>query len=213
MAFINSAQNILDYNTWEKDEQTIVRENVKPGACVLELGGRFGVVSWAIQSKLTDKKKHVVTEVDPGVLPALQQNRDNNHCEYHIVHGVVGSREAYCFQLNAGTFVLFEDEIEIKKPDAILRNFTQFTRVKKYSWDELEEICGSKFDTIVADIEGSFPEFIREHSHKLDQIKMIIYERDGHSGADYASADSTLVEHGFSMVNMVGDQRIYVKAW
>jgi len=109
----------IDTEIWEKDEQKLVRENVKPGACVLELGGRYGVVSWAIQEKLADKKKHVVVEVDNMVIPTLQVNRDNNNCEYHIVNGVVGSREAYVFHLNVASFILFEDEIEIKKPEAV----------------------------------------------------------------------------------------------
>jgi hypothetical protein len=206
-------ENTIDYTEWEKDEQTLVRESVKPGACVLELGARFGVVSWAIQEKLADKKKHVAVEADSVVIPALEANRDNNECEYKIVNGVVGSREAYCFYLNAGSFVLFDDEIEIKKPEAITRNFTHFSIVKKHSWDELEEMVGGKFDTIVADIEGSFPEFIREHKHKLGQVKTVMYERDGRSGADYAYVDSVLIENGFAMSNTLGDQRVYVKAW
>jgi hypothetical protein len=206
-------EKTIDYTAWEKDEQALVRESVKPGACVLELGARFGVVSWAIQEKLADKKKHVAVEADSVVIPALEANRDNNGCEYKIINGVVGSRNAYCFYLNAGSFVLFDDEIEIKKPDAVTRNFTHFSIAKKYSWDELEEMAGTKFDTIVADIEGSFPEFIREHQHKLGQIKTVMYERDGRSGADYAFVDSVLTENGFSMSNTLGDQRVYVKAW
>ena len=206
-------EHTIDHTAWEKDEQTLVRESVKPGACVLELGARFGVVSWAIQEKLADKKKHIAVEADSVVIPALEANRDNNECEYKIINGVVGSREAYCFYLNAGSFVLFDDEIEIKKPEAMTRNFTHFSIVKKYSWDELEDLVGGKFDTIVADIEGSFPEFIREHQHKLGQIKTVMYERDGRSGADYAFVDSVLTENGFVMSNTLGDQRAYVKAW
>lgn len=203
----------IDTETWEKDEQKLVRENVKPGACVLELGGRYGVVSWAIQEKLADKKKHVVVEVDNMVIPTLQVNRDNNNCEYHIVNGVVGNREAYVFHLNVASFILFDDEIEIKKPEAVKRNFTNFSRVKKYSWDELETLCGYKFDTLVADIEGSFVEFIKEHEHKLDQLKTVIYERDGSGQVDYSVIDSMFSDHGFVMSNCLGDQRVYTKAW
>lgn len=203
----------IDPETWEKDEQKLVRENVKPGACVLELGGRYGVVSWAIQEKIADKKKHVVVEVDNMVISTLQVNRDNNNCEYHIVNGVVGNREAYVFHLNVASFILFDDEIEIKKPEAVKRNFTNFSRVKKYSWDELETLCGHKFDTLVADIEGSFVEFIKEHEHKLDQLKTVIYERDGSGQVDYSTIDSMFSERGFVMSNCVGDQRVYTKAW
>jgi hypothetical protein len=211
--YAQGVEQEIDHETWEKDEQKLVRENVKPGACVLELGGRYGIVSWAIQQKLADKKKHVVVEVDDIVIPALEENRNTNGCEFHIVNGVVGKRDAYVFNLRVASFVLFDDEIEIKNEEAIRRNFTRFTRAKKYSWDELEELCGHKFDTIVADIEGSFPEFINEHVDKLDQIKTIIYERDGCPHIDYASVDSLLVEHGFSMSNCLNDQRVYTKAW
>jgi hypothetical protein len=210
---IDGLEHAIDPETWEKDEQKLARENVKPGACVLELGGRYGVVSWAIQEKLADKTKHVVVEVDDIVIPALKANRDNNNCQYHIVNGFVGNREAYVFHLNVATFILFDDEIEIKNPEAVRRNFTNFSRAKKHTWDELEELCGHKFDTVIADIEGSFVEFIKEHEHKLDQLKTIVYERDGSPYVDYALADSILTQHGFVMSNCLNDQRVYTKAW
>lgn len=207
--FVFAPQERVCLETWEVDEQKCCRENIKPDDCVLELGGRYGVVSYTIQQILSDKKKHVVVEPDTFVHPYLERNRDDNKCEYHILKGIVSADDAYCFGFGAGKFTLGPDVLKINNEHMFRQRIGDFSVVKGFTWDNIEESFGMKFNVIIADMEGSFPGFIKDNVDKLEQINTIIYEQDGIPPNQYQDTENLLISKGFSLVNMVGGQRIF----
>jgi hypothetical protein len=84
-----------------------------------------------------------------------------------------------------------------------------FSIVKGYTWDNIEETFGLKFNVIIADMEGSFPGFIKDNVDKLGQIHTIIYEQDGIPQNQYQDTEDLLIRNGFSLVNVVGIQRVF----
>ena len=209
MAFIFSPQESVCLETWEVDEQKCCRENIKPDDCVLELGGRYGVVSYTIQQQLSDKKKHVVVEPDTYVHQYLESNRDYNKCEYHILKGIVSADDSYCFGFGASKFTLGPDVLKINNDRMFRQRIGDFSIVKGYTWDNIEETFGLKFNVIIADMEGSFPGFIKDNVDKLGQIHTIIYEQDGIPQNQYQDTEDLLIRNGFSLVNVVGIQRVF----
>ena len=59
----------------EREEQYVAHDFIEPNSTVLELGGRYGMVSAVINHKLEKPRHHVVVEPDTTVLSALKQNK------------------------------------------------------------------------------------------------------------------------------------------
>ena len=91
--YLNSKYSYVDENNNnvnryldEVFEQNAAYKYIKKDDIVLELGGRYGVVSGVINSILDNKKNHVVVDPDDKIIDALTKNRDNNGFQYHILN-------------------------------------------------------------------------------------------------------------------------------
>ena len=92
--------NIMDQNNksinifkLEVAEQNLAYLFIKKDDTVLELGGRYGSVSCVINYNLDNKKNHVVVEPDDRVWDALECNKTQNKCDFHIVKGFISKKK------------------------------------------------------------------------------------------------------------------------
>ena len=79
--------------------------------------------------------------------------------------------------------------------------------LEQVSLSHLQELFKLKFDCLVADCEGFLPQFFEENQWFLDQLRVIIYEKDGHPWSafqeKYKTLDQTLQAKGFEMADCV----------
>ena len=87
--------NIINVIKYERAEQYVASDFVMPYLRVLELGGRYGVVSSVINNKLEDPYMHVVVEPDTSVINALNKNKINHQCKFTIINGAVSIEKLF----------------------------------------------------------------------------------------------------------------------
>lgn len=67
----------------------LAKQYIPADAKVLELGGRYGMVTCAIAAQLQNSGNLVTVEPDAMVWNALEQNLATHHCRAGIVHGAI----------------------------------------------------------------------------------------------------------------------------
>lgn len=197
--FIDMNGDKLDHTQWEQDEQVEAMTMTRPPMCILELGGRYGLVSYWANRVLDDPTHHVVVEPDVRVIPALKQNRERNGSQYHILEGVISKKPMkICHRENE-----WETCVEpcLEEPS-----------VPCYTWDEVEAKYGLKFNALYADIEGGFPEFVKENQDKIRQLMFVMFERDG-KDIDYTETEHILMSNGLMPHHTRGLQVVYVRMY
>jgi FkbM family methyltransferase len=194
MSFINENGGLANVSL-EKDEQELVRRFVPRDSTVLELGARYGTVSCVISQVLSDPTRHVAVEPDETVIQALETNKKVNGGHFNIFNGVVSSKN-----------------YEIVKPDIPyeFREYCTYTKevsglgLYNMSLHNLQKKYDLVFDCLVADCEGFLCDFIDENPWFLDQLKVIIFEKDGSPWqnyiARYEALERLLTENKFTRV-------------
>jgi glycosyl transferase family 25 len=190
--FYDESLNIIDTSTYETTEQWIADTFISREAVVLELGGRYGVVSVHINKKLNNTKNHCVVEPDRAVFKQMFCNILQNKCKPHVFNGVI-SKTPLFFKQNGTASIAREDKCSC---DAYI--------VPNKSLDQLISETGLKFDTLVADCEGCLEKFIDENIKYLDTFKMITFEEDCHDYCDYEKIKRILGEHKFICIRPGG---------
>lgn len=187
----------------EREEQYVCNDYVNPNDIVLELGGRYGVVSCVINNKLENPTNHVVLEPDKNVLKSLRQNRTSHKSKFKIVNGIISSSPDNLF-LNLDDYA---SNISIKN-----RKSSHQIPVKKYRLKQLEDKYDLKFNTVVADCEGCLEVFFEENKHFISkQMKKIIFEKDLPKKCNYKKIISILRKNGFKPV-VTGFVNCYIKS-
>ena len=71
---------------YEVFEQYMISKWIKPNDIVLELGGRYGVVSCTINMLLNEKNKkmHIVVEPDEDIKHIIQRNKKLTDSKFHV---------------------------------------------------------------------------------------------------------------------------------
>lgn len=87
---------LTDHERWmvrtgryERAEAWAAAEVVDPDRPVVELGGGIGVVSCVVNRELRSPGDHVVLEMDPDLVPILEDNRDRNDARYAVRGGAI----------------------------------------------------------------------------------------------------------------------------
>lgn len=191
--------NQVDVQHLEIEEQKYAREYILENDVVLELGARYGSVSCIINSKLNNKLNQVVVEPDDRVWDALEQNRDRNQCQFHIVKGFISNKKLDLTNLDnwhggyGATFVENNN-----------------TKIPSFSLDEIIQKYNLQFNVLVADCEGFLETFFDENPNLYDQLRMVIFEADYPEKCNYQKIRNTLREKNF--VNVInGFQNVWMK--
>ena len=184
LIFHDENNNIINHELIEKDEQDIANQYIDPDNVVLELGARYGTVSCVINKLLNNKTNQVVVEPDEKVWNALENNKIQNNCEFHIVKGFVSNKT---FSLSDASYGSSASESED-------------TQIKSYSLQDIEAQYNLKFDTLVVDCEGCLEIFFDDYPHMYSQLKNITFEEDYVDKCNYDKIKKKLEEHGFIKV-------------
>ncbi len=199
--FYNENNEIINHLLLESEEQRLANKYVKSDDIVLELGARYGTVSYAINSKLENKKNHVCVEPDERVWKALDDNKTRNNCDYNIVKGFVSRKKLdlvnkdVCFNGYGATAV--------ENNNTSIESFTLEEIINKYGLD-------SHFTTLVADCEGFLEQFLDENPNLYNDLKTVIFEADYPEKCNYEKIRNNLKNRGFYPV-VNGFQNVYMK--
>lgn len=187
MDIINERGETVDTERWEKREQIHANGFVEPDDVVLELGARYGSVSVVINRKLNNPLNHVAVDPDDRIWECLERNREVNGCKFHILKGVISKNPVKLAELDdcAGYGTT---SVQTTEP----------TSVKSYTLEEVQEMYGLKFTTLVADCEGFLGTFFEENPWIYDQLNTVLYESDYPDKCDYVHIANKLKEHGFT---------------
>jgi FkbM family methyltransferase len=191
---------------YEEQEQQDIRQYLSKTAKVLEIGGRFGVVSCVINSLLENKSHHIVVEPDQTVWAALRQNQESTHSQFHIVEGAISSApiawsnpSAHVGERGCGSIFRICNE----------KNECQSV-IPTYTFHEIITKFGFVPDTLVIDCEGAFVEFFRDFPEMLDDTKQIFIEWDALNPQNNTLYRNFILKNGFEEIKG-GFHSVYVK--
>lgn len=190
--FVDENNDLIDLTTYETTEQWIAETYIPSDATVLELGGRYGVVSVKINKKLNNTRRHFIVEPGINILPSLYSNLYRNNCLPEVFNGVI-SKTPLFFQEDG---LSSRTRCEPCSSESII--------VPNKTLSQIMDETGLKFDTLIADCEGCFEKFIDENIDYLDKFKLISFEEDFHQDCDYEKIKRILVEHKFVCIRPGG---------
>jgi FkbM family methyltransferase len=199
MNIVDLNGNKVDIENIEKLEQDLANKYILENDVVLELGARYGSVSCIINSKLNNKNNQVVVEPDARVWNALEQNKNNNNCEFNIVKGFISSKKLDLTNLDCwyggygATFVESSD-----------------TKIPSYSLCEIIIKYNLHFNVLVADCEGFLEMFFDENPNFYDSLRLIIFEADYPEKCNYDKIKNKLLEKKFNKI-LEGHQNVWIK--
>lgn len=181
--FRDEKGNKIDHKSSERSEQEAIVRHIKSDDVVLELGPRYGTTSALI---LDLAKDAVLIEPDETILMALVDNlRRAGHDDVKIFSGFLGDKDKFLSHDS------YSSSIREEPCDLC-------TRVKHITMKELEHNLQIKFNVIVADCEGCFPELVK--TSDLSHVKKILLETDMPLRADYTSMNAELQKLGFELL-------------
>ena len=175
----------ININIYEKEEQELAKRFIKKDDVVLELGARYGSVSCVINHNLRCKTNQVVVEPDERVWEALERNKKENHCGFHIVKGFLSSKPLGLVIPNS----TYGYETTSKEDIGSTISF--------YSLEAIQDKYKLTFNVLVADCEGFLEQFIDENPTLLTTLRLILFEADCPEKCDYKKIKSILEKNDF----------------
>jgi hypothetical protein len=201
--FYNENNEIINNHVAERFEQIFAERYIKENDIVIELGARYGTVSCAINSKLKNKKNQVSVEPDNTVWDALEFNKTNNNCDFHILKGVISNKKLNIKYNGYGTST---HRNENKHGDSEILNYTLKNIKEKYNLN---------FNVLVSDCEGYLETFLNENPNLYEELDMIIFEEDRQDICNYYLIKKNLKLNGFKRIAYKGyvtPQNVYSKS-
>jgi FkbM family methyltransferase len=170
----------IDIEHYEPHEMRQAWEFIEPDDIVLELGCRIGAVSCTIAKKLNNPRNLVSVEPDQRAYSALLRNREKNNLDFQIFHGFISDVPLALRETGVWTYSF---------PDPS-------SKIPRCTLEELQKNTGCKFNVLVADCEGFLQQFYEENPWFFDQIRLIIFERDGVERTHYPKFEFAIATHG-----------------
>ena len=184
---------ILNHFWLERVEQILAFVYVAPTAQVLELGGRYGSVSYFINKKLVEPSKHVVIEPDSLVLKALYKNKVLNSCDYHIETSVLGGSD--------NTYTLCSDKFGTRTIRSPKNDHNAQQKILNViTPEEIQRKYDLKIDTLVVDCEGQMENILHEFPSFLTSIHTVVLEEDQPKTCSYKYVHDVFAKAGLKLV-------------
>lgn len=172
----------------ELPEQLMAVEHLEPTATVLELGGNIGRSSMIISSILNDDSRLVTLESFESNSRKLEENRDINGFNFHIVNAAISD------------VPMMQNQRWKSKPQPSSGLPKGWTTIPTISWSQLRSrFSNHQFDTLVCDCEGALRKILEENADFLNGIKTVIIENDFSQG-DKEYVDSVFRQNGLEVV-------------
>lgn len=201
--FLNENNKRVNPYYHEMLEQYLITKWVKPTDVVLEIGARYGIASYTIQTILNDKKNHVIVEPDSKIKDALKLNKKTFKMRFKSCFKVIANKPQYFYEIEnngLGNYTLNE-----KKDGAI--------RIPRISSKAFFHKYNLPFNVIVVDCEACFCSFFAENEKFVMGLDMIIVEVDAKERCDYDANIFSKLKQKFIKVDdiMNGFQQVWVK--
>ena len=188
MFFYREDEHYVNYIEMEREEQLLAQKHIKPHHVVLELGARYGTVSYFINKNLKNPRNQVSVEPDSRIWEPLERNKKHHNCEFNIVKGFVSRKKLGLDNMDA-----FEGYGTTSKPD-------DNSQIPSYSLEEIEDKYDLSFNALVADCEGYLETFLDENPKLYKCLEFVMFERDGPKDCNYEKIERNLKENGFFSV-------------
>lgn len=185
----------------EREEQVDMETFIPPHACVLELGGRYGMVSAVINHRLDNPLHHIVLEPDRNVLAALEKNKKSHDCHFQIWPGALSSKPLFLIHKSFASYCVSEQT-------------NDSAPVTTYSLSQIQGLTGlPPFTHLVADCEGALPTLWAENREVFRTLEGVYFELDncGPHTSDYSTVLSDLQTWGF-IQKKEGKRQIWEKS-
>lgn len=179
----------------EANSRLMVVQWIPKDATVLEVGARYGSVSCAISRVLGESGKLVSMDADERVWGALEENRANLKCNFHIAKGLLGKQDGKILQNRYGTLAATGDSF----------SGNVAATVPHFTVEDLESAHNLKFDTANFDCEGCFAPVFKAFPTFFDQLRLLIIEV--HDEPE-AQAVAELQKRGWQMLGVHSRQRV-----
>ena len=198
LRFFNENNQIINHMHCEDNEQSLAYMYIKPNDCVLELGARYGTVSYAINLKLEDKTQHVAVEPDETVWNALEKNLNAYSCKTQIYKGFVSNKK-----LELLNDFVYGGYGKCARPN-------EKSLIPHATLKEINSMVKTKFNVMVVDCEGCLESFFDENPEILDDLRLIIFEADFPENCNYNKIKSLLkLKHFYCLQE--GHQNVWEK--
>jgi FkbM family methyltransferase len=181
----DSRGQVFNHLLVELPEQELAEQHITADCVVLELGARYGSVSCIINRKLANPGNQVSVEPAADIWDALEKNRDENGCSFHILKGAISKEPLKLVQSGYAT------------RSVSASGATSTTEVPIYTLDEVEAKYGLKFNTLVADCEGFLGKFLDENPRVYEDFTLFMFEKDFPQFCNYDKIIQKLRDHGF----------------
>jgi FkbM family methyltransferase len=152
-------------HTYESREIRMVRQLIRAGDSVLELGGCLGVVSCVTNRKLGASSRHLVAEANPQCIGPLTRNRDLNGMSFQVENCAV----------QGGTPGSFTSDASNITGGRVQVNAAAASPITVKSIDQLHREHGP-FNVLICDIEGCELGVFEESAEALRSYRLVIVE-------------------------------------
>ena len=210
--FFDEKNKIINPFYHEIFEQYFMNKWLKPDDVVLELGGRYGIVSCTINSIIKNKKNQVVVEPDKTVLNALKKNKKTFGAKFSICDKALSDKSLRMTTKGLSSFTE-ESKMKINNKNLVNKNLVNKNLVNIKFKDFMEKY-NLKFNVLVADCEGCLYSFLNDAPLALlKNIEMIIFEKDGIEYTNYEEIYKKLKRRKFIKVDTLLDdfQQVWVR--
>lgn len=195
MELLNEFNQYINLDHVEQQERFIVEKFLNEDETVLELGGRYGVISCLINKRIKNPRHHVVVEPDSTVWETLKNNLKTNGCAPYIVKGFISNEK---LDLDSRGYI----SKAYKNPNS---------KIPCYTLDEIKKLCNiKKFTVLVADCEGCLGSLFEENPQLYKELKMITFEEDCTDICDYKIIRENLEKNNFEEL-ISGHQNLWIK--
>lgn len=186
----NEKGQAISIQSIEVSEQKLVKQYIKHTDCVLELGARYGLISCLINQMLDVKTNQVSVEPDERVWDALEKNKLYNQCDFWIVKGTISSCPMSLKNLQGANGYATQSY-----PDSA-------SSIPFFSLQEIREKTGiERFSVLFVDCEGCMEQFLSENESLLNEVRLVLFEKDNPRACNYDKIRNLLTSHAFTEIH------------
>ena len=154
---------------YEAEEAGMVRDFLRPGTNVIELGGCFGVVSALIRRTIGPDAHHIIVEANPALIPILSRNamQNSNPARTEVINAAVDYSGSQSVSFSIG-----QNSHMSRVGEGSKRTVT----VPALRLSEIAERIAGEPYALVCDIEGAELALVEAEAGALSRVDLIILE-------------------------------------
>lgn len=124
----------------------------------------------------------------------------NNNCDFNIVNGFISNKK-----LN----IIYDEGHKLSY--GTTSEYDEKSKIPNYTLDEIKNKFGiNKFTALVVDCEGCLENFLSDNKDILNDIRIIIFEKDYEHKCNYDNIIKELINNNFKEV-LSGFHSVYIK--